>query len=581
MHVPLLPSDGARSWRVRAALLAGLVAAGIPVTAGTAQAAVTAGVSQRVLTVQGNAANDKITLRATANRLQIDRGDNGTVDFSVDRDRVDRIRVRGGRGNDRLKIDESGVVFTTTTPTTLNGQRGNDTLIGGRGAETLRGERGADTVDGNQGADIAKLGKGADRFTWDPGDGSDRVDGQRGADVLAFNGANVSENLQLTANGRRARLTRDVGTIVMNLGTIERVDVAALGGADTVTVDDQARTAVRTLNADLANDGSADRVIVNGTDAADAITVAGSNGGATVTGLAARVNLANAVSADDLLTINALGGDDRVAADGLGANAIRLATDGGADDDTLAGSAGADIQLGGEGDDRLDGNRGDDTAFMGEGDDRFTWDPGDGNDVVEGQVGTDELTFNGAAVGERFDVSANGGRVRFVRDVANITMDLDDVERLGVNALGGTDRLEVNDLSGTDMTAIDADVGEDVVRDEVVVDGTDGDDVILASPANGNTSVLGLATQVRITHAQASNDSLSLFARGGDDVIDASSLPAAAIELIADGGAGDDVLLGGAGGDTLSGQGGDDVLLGGPGTDTLDGGPGDNTVIQD
>ena len=40
------------------------------------------------------------------------------------------------------------------------------------------------------------------------------------------------------------------------------------------------------------------------------------------------------------------------------------------------------------------------------------------------------MLFNGANISERMDVSANGQRVRFVRDVANITMDLDNVESI-------------------------------------------------------------------------------------------------------------------------------------------------------
>ena len=55
----------------------------------------------------------------------------------------------------------------------------------------------------------------------------------------------------------------------------------------------------------------------------------------------------------------------------------------------------------------------------------------------------------------------------------------------------------------------------------------------------------------------------------------------ARFSLTADGGDGDDVLIGGAGNDTLLGGAGDDVLIGGPGLDVLDGGPGDNILIQD
>src|SRR5204862_6493876 len=67
------------------------------------------------------------------------------------------------------------------------------------------------------------------------------------------------------------------------------------------------------------------------------------------------------------------------------------------------------------------------TAFLGAGNDVFQWDPGDGSDIVEGQDGFDTMLFNGANIAEKIDISANGGRVRFTRDIASITMDLDDV----------------------------------------------------------------------------------------------------------------------------------------------------------
>ena len=84
--------------------------------------------------------------------------------------------------------------------------------------------------------------------------------------------------------------------------------------------------------------------------------------------------------------------------------------------------------LGGDGNDFIDGQQGNDTAFLGAGDDVFQWDPGDGSDTVEGQDGTDTMLFNGSAIDENFDVSANGGRVRFTRNIGNIVMDLNDVE---------------------------------------------------------------------------------------------------------------------------------------------------------
>jgi Ca2+-binding RTX toxin-like protein len=219
---------------------------------------------------------------------------------------------------------------------------------------------------------------------------------------------------------------------------------------------------------------------------------------------------------------------------------------------------------------------------MGAGDDSFTWDPGEGSDTLEGQAGTDTMVFNGAAVAEKFDVAANGGRVRFTRDVANIVMDLDDVERTDLNALGGADALTVHDLSGTDMAAVASDLGAaDGAADTVTAEATNGDDVIAVNGSAGEASVNGLAARVDVSSAEAANDRLTVKALAGDDAVEASGLAADAVKLTADGGDGDDVLIGGLGADTLLGAAGDDVLLGGPGQDILDGGTGDNILIQD
>ena len=122
---------------------------------------------------------------------------------------------------------------------------------------------------------------------------------------------------------------------------------------------------------------------------------------------------------------------------------------------------------------------------MGAGDDTFVWNPGDDNDTLEGQDGFDTMLFNGANIAENIDISANGGRVRFFRDVANVTMDLNDVEGIDFNALGGADTIVVNDLSGTDVTEVNLNLaGDSAARpataqaDTVIVNGTNGDDVI-------------------------------------------------------------------------------------------------------
>ena len=327
------------------------------------------------------------------------------------------------------------------------------------------------------------------------------------------------------------------------------------------------------------------QTIVNGTDHADSIGVSGTGGAASVTGLAAQVNVVHGDTSRDQLGINALGGNDRVDASMLQADALQLGVDGGSGDDTILGGAGADALRGGDGNDFVDGNQGADIVLLGAGDDRFAWDPGDGSDVVEGQDGRDAMTFNGANAAEQFDVSANGRRVRFTRDVGGIVMDLDGVEEIDLNALGGADRLTVNDMSGTDVTEVQTDLAgqgvvDDGAADLVVVNGTDRSDLITASGAGGKVNVTGLAAIVDITNANAGQDQLAINGLGGDDMINGSELGADAIQFHADGGDGADVIKGGAGNDTLLGGAGDDVLNGGPGQDVLDGGTGNNILVQ-
>ena len=505
-----------------------------------------------------------------------------------------QINVTNSEGaNDALVINALGgddtITATTlpagTTKLTIDGGAGNDTILGSQGDDTLLGGDGNDFVFGDNGNDLARLGAGDDVFQWNPGDGNDTVEGQDGTDTMLFFGANIAENIDISANGGRVLFSRDVANVTMDLNGVEHIDFRALGGADNIVVGDLSGTDVTEVNIDLrgpngGGDGAADTVTVNGTNAnvGDHIVITGDAGGVTVAGLQATVNMFFQEQANDRLTINGLAGDDVLDAASLKADGIQL---------TMNGGLGADLFLGSQGDDLINGGDGDDTALMGAGNDVFVWNPGDDNDTIEGQDGVDTLLFNGANINENIDISANGGRVLFSRDIANVTMDLNDVEQIDFNALGGTDNIVVNDLSGTDVTEVNINLAAtlggsagDNQPDTITINATGGDDVIqIVGDANGVT-ILGLATRVNISGFDAANDRIVINGLGGDDVIETSGLAAGAIQLTANGGDGDDVLIGGDGNDTLSGDAGDDVLIGGPGLDILDGGPGNNILIQ-
>ena len=590
----------------RLALAAATLAAALALTADRADAAFTPAVKDRTLLVTGDATSEKLALRVPPNSpatLEIDVGDNGSADFRVPRAGFDRVRVLAGDGADRVRVDDSGTRAAIAPPTTIEGQGGADTLLGGRGADTLNGGDGEDLVDGNGGSDVAALGAGNDQFVWDAGDGSDSVEGGDGFDTLTFTGSDAAEQVELAADGSSARVV--AGAAAIGTGTVERVGVNPLGGDDAVTVGDLEGTAVQELRADLAGesggtaaDAGSDRLILDGTAGDDSVNVISNTSEVFVIG-SMFVTARHADPARDELTINGLAGKDRIEAGGA-ANAFKLVVDGGAGDDNLTGGAGADVLNGGDGDDFVDGRRGDDTIQLGTGDDVFTAQTGDGRDTVEGGAGSDSVRYSGGAANERLAVSAAGPRARLSRDDA-VAVDAAGVDRMSLFSFGGSDTITVGDMSGTRLTAVDASLFDFAVpggaADTVRVDGTGADDRIKVTGSGSVATFTGASAEVTITGVAAAGDRLEVNGLAGADQIESPILATSTIRFLANGGAGDDVLLGGDGDDVLSGGdgadvvfagrgdnvafggAGDDVLRGEEGDDVLDGGIGDDILI--
>jgi Ca2+-binding RTX toxin-like protein len=482
---------------------------------------------------------------------------------------TDTLTINALGGNDKIdasKLTDGAIGLV------VDGGAGNDTINGGQGSDTILGGDGNDSVFGDDGNDVALLGAGDDRFRWAPGDDNDVVEGQDGIDTLVFDGANVSENIDIVANGGRALFTRNVANVVMDLNDVERIEFNALGGEDNIIVGDLSGTDVKVVEVDLAavlngkgGDGKLDSVTVNATNGVDVVSIASAGGKITVEGLAADVILDHADKTDRLV-INGLGGNDVIDATALAGGKIALQVNGGLGEDVILGSAGNDTVNGGDGND---------VAILGGGNDVFIWNPGDDNDVVEGRAGIDTMLFNGAAGAEIVDISADGGRVNFFRDVANVIMDLNDVETVEFNALGGADKINVGDLSGTDAKLIDIDLAAalggtagDGEPDSVIVNGSNGNNSIAVTLAGTAVSVTGLSAKVTVDHADA-GDTLTVNGHGGNDAIDASKLSGGKIQLVLDGGAGNDTLTGSAGDDTIKGGAGDDRINVGAGNDSV------------
>src|SRR5262245_9776777 len=438
--------------------------------------AVTASFSNGTLTEFGDTLDNTITTsRNAAGEILVNGGAVQVVGGPATVANTDLIQVFGQGGNDTLALSEVNGALPAAN---LFGGAGDDDLTGGSGNDQLFGQTDNDFLFGKGGTDFLFGGAGNDVLTG--GDGDDQMFGESGDDRFIWN---PGDDTDLVEGG---------------------------DGTDTAEV----------------NGGSGDEVF-------------------TITANGTRVRFDRLdpspfsldIGTTENIVINANGGNDSFSATGNLAALINITFDGGAGDDTILGSNGADRLLGGADNDFIDGNQGNDTIFLGDGDDVFQWDPGDGSDIVEGQAGFDRMQFNGYAINEIIDISANGERVRFTRDIATVTMDLNGVERIDFNALGGADTIKVHDLSGTDVTQVAVNLAGtlggstgDGAADQVIADATNGDNQISVTAAGGAVNVGGLSATLTINQAEAT-DSLTIQGLGGNDFINATGLLGSAIKL--------------------------------------------------
>jgi len=205
-----------------------------------------------------NGSSGAEVMNATANgtRFLFTR-DVGTI--TIDNGGVEHIVVNALGGNDQVSIgnlNAAGVLFTD-----INGGDGNDILNGSAGFDNLVGGAGNDTIDGNGGADVMAGGDGDDLLIWDPGDGNDLDIGGNGNDTLRFNGNAADEVMTLTKSGpfNRMLFTRNVGNILLDVRTVENIDIEAGAGNDTIVVNNLTGTGITSV---FANGG-------DGTDTLD------------------------------------------------------------------------------------------------------------------------------------------------------------------------------------------------------------------------------------------------------------------------------------------------------------------------
>jgi hypothetical protein len=319
--------------RARRLGLAVGAAAGVAVSVAAASPATalssshSASVEDSTLTVRGTRGDDTITLTLVGGSVRVTF--DGSADGSFALNTFNRINVLLLTGDDTFRVDPETATFGVREMT-INGGPGNDDLHGGADVEHFIGGSGRDTVDGNRGNDDADLGSGEDTFRWDPGDGSDTIDGGGGTDTLDFRGANIDEQMRLSPNGRHSQFTRVQGAINMDMNRVERLDLTALGGADTVTIDDMSGTGLREAEVNPGGaDGRVDTLTINGTGRGDDIEVIAEGNRVDVEGLRPTTRLTGTEpgTGGDRLVVNGLGGNDDVEVDPAVANLINTTVD--------------------------------------------------------------------------------------------------------------------------------------------------------------------------------------------------------------------------------------------------------------
>jgi Ca2+-binding RTX toxin-like protein len=332
-------------------------------------------------TVKGTNAADGIFVRGRDGHAKV-TGLAATVELHDADQAHDTLTIKARRGEDIIsarKLKRTAVKLVADgggDADVLVGGSGDDTFLGGGAGDLIDGNAGDDAAAGDAGDDIALLGGGADRFDWGPGDGDDTVEGQSGQDALRFIGSDAAERIDVSSDGGRLRVERNIGHVVLDGNHVESVELDPRGGADRLFVHDLTKTSVRSVDADLSadqfgleQDGAPDEVTVDGTDHKDNVFIFGSDPllqdpSAGIQSGGPFVSIENPDGPLDRLTYRARGGADTVHADALEGDVIALQLDGGDGDDHLLGSPGDDTLFGGPGQDSLDGDGGNDTIVF-------------------------------------------------------------------------------------------------------------------------------------------------------------------------------------------------------------------------
>lgn len=446
------------------------------------------------------------------------------VNYSIDATKVTNIVMNGSTGDDRLAIDAA-----LTSPATINGDGGNDTLIGGTGNDILNGGTGNDLY----------------AFDTDTALGFDIVTDTSGTDTFDFSGTQTNAlavNLGLNTN---QIVNANLSLRLASGNSIENVIGGSLG--DTLTGNARPNRLTGGGGDDILTGAAGNDIYLFDADlilGADTINEAG--GGADALDFSATttrsltINLANAA----LQTVAAGNLTVNLSADNTIESVI-----GGTQNDTITGNALTNVFVGGPGDDTYN----------------FDTDAVLGADSIHDVGGIDTLNFSATtAQAIAVDLASTASQVVTASRLTLQLLSNNSIENVIGGSLGDTltgNSLENSLTGGGGNDTLVGAAGNDVYL-------FDSDLALASDTINDASGIDTLDFSATTTRGVTAN-----LANAASQVINAGlSLTLSSATSIEN-------MIGGALGDTLTGNALANVITGGPGNDTLTGGAGDDTYL--
>ncbi len=460
--------------------------------------------------------------------------------------------------------DVMGVGYIDAQGDEIDGADGlNDTVYGYGGNDTINAGAGNDLVYGGQGNESINGGDGHDTLYGD--EGHDLINGATGNDLI-FGGDGSDTLIAGTGNDT---LYGDAGNDVLNNTNGSGI---LYGG----TGNDQFAVG---LNGGVVNieggenAGDQDTLLLTGVSGGSGASViftgdeAGIYSFATGTGTGSFIEIERVLATSGSDTINA------------SAATTNLELWGAAGNDSIVGGAGNDLIYGDNGEDFISSGAGNDTVYGGTENDTIFG--GAGNDLLFGDAGSDTI-YGGAGD------TISGGADADTIIINESELDAAGLTTMGITVDGGNtgvdnDTLDLTSYAFYRNLTQTTDPDGNSTSGTVEVQDADGD-WVLVTFAEIENLLLPAASLNYIVEGTAGDDLIDAGYTGDPegDMVDAGDNAAGNDDDVSiNSGDGNDTILGDDGNDTITAGAGDDVVFGGEGNDQIIGGTGNNTLYGD